>query len=284
MTCLSRDCKGAAGSLDFFPGFDIFINTFRPLSISGPHFFQLAFLYPLHNFLHFTLLSPHLFSYTLYYLWDLSSHKMIPIQSRIRGMALAKATVVAPVACTDPAQVSFSWSGSSFECSPLSNPSAPPPTPTDSLYDINPRKSSFSSEYGMGAACAFPSWPNRPSLSSADSCDSFVNNAYLSDEDLLWIPEHPIPEEPATQAPTQIDSSMTMEQQLQLYQAAAEERDRANFRAMMDAHTRAAQALRQSKTVATERVTVTVTAKRNKQRRVHYSKKRAHSSSKVPSA
>ncbi|KAJ5654183.1 hypothetical protein N7490_001186 [Penicillium lividum] len=207
---------------------------------------------------------------------------MIPIQSRIRDMAIAKAPVVAPVASTDPAQVSFSWSGSSFECSPLSNPSAPPPTPTDSLYDINPRKSSFSSEYGMGAACAFPSWPNRASL--ANSCDLFVNNAYLSDEDLLWMPENPIPEEEPMPQP------ITTEQQLQRMRVAAEQEDRARFLAKVDAHARATQALRQSKThaVATERTPTatptTVTSKTNKKRRVVANKRRAHSSTKVSSS
>ncbi|KAJ5740230.1 hypothetical protein N7493_000102 [Penicillium malachiteum] len=205
---------------------------------------------------------------------------MIPIQSRIRDMALAKATVVAPVASTDPAEVTFSWSGSSFECSPLSNPSAPPPTPTDSLYDISPRKSSFSSEYGMGAACAFPSWPNRASLSSGDSCDSFVNNAYLSDEDLLWIPENPIPEEEPTPEETVNVSSMTMEQQLQRIRAVAEQEDRARFMAKLQAHARATQGLRQPKVVApVERVTVT--PKSSRKRRVIPTKRRTHSAPKV---
>ncbi|KAJ5636329.1 uncharacterized protein N7484_009642 [Penicillium longicatenatum] len=209
---------------------------------------------------------------------------MIPIQSRIRDMALAKAPVVAPVASTDPAQVSFSWSGSSFECSPLSNPSAPPPTPTDSLYDINPRKSSFSSEYGMGAACAFPSWPNRASLSSADSCDLFVNNAYLSDEDLLWMPENPIPEEEPELKQTQMVSSITMEQQLQRMRVLAEQEDRARFLAKVDAHARATQALRQPKTLATDRSPVTPVTPKSKKRRVVPKQRRAHSSSKVPTA
>ncbi|KAJ6005729.1 hypothetical protein N7451_003673 [Penicillium sp. IBT 35674x] len=207
---------------------------------------------------------------------------MIPIQSRIRDMALAKAPIVAPVASTDPAQVSFSWSGSSFECSPLSNPSAPPPTPTDSLYDINPRKSSFSSEYGMGAACAFPSWPNRASLSSADSCDLFVNNAYLSDEDLLWMPENPIPEEEPAPKHTQMVSSVTMEQQLERMRAIAEQEDRARFLAKVDAHARATQALRQPKTVATDRSPITQVTPKSKKRRAVPTKRRAHSSSKVP--
>lgn len=199
-------------------------------------------------------------------------------------MALAKAPIVAPVASTDPAQVSFSWSGSSFECSPLSNPSAPPPTPTDSLYDINPRKSSFSSEYGMGAACAFPSWPNRASLSSADSCDLFVNNAYLSDEDLLWMPENPILEEELALKPTHMVSSATMQQQLERMRVIAEQEDRARFLAKVDAHARATQALRQPKTVATERSPLAPTTPKSKKRRPVLNKRRAHSSSKVSTA
>ncbi|KAJ5587195.1 uncharacterized protein N7459_002960 [Penicillium hispanicum] len=210
---------------------------------------------------------------------------VIPIQSRIREMALAKAPTVAPVASTDPAQVSFSWSGSSFECSPLSNPSAPPPTPTDSLLDITPRKSSFSSEYGMGAACAFPSWPNRPSLSSGDSNDSFVNNAYLSDEDLLWMPENAAVETPPLEESATPEAetvcSLTMEQQLKRMRAAAEE-DRARFLARVDAHARATQAIRQAKLAqGNERIS----PKPKKRRAVPERKRRAHSSTvKVTSA
>ncbi|KAJ6144726.1 hypothetical protein N7470_008621 [Penicillium chermesinum] len=193
-------------------------------------------------------------------------------------VAVAKATTAAPVATTDPAQVSFSWSGSDFECSPLSNPSAPPPTPTDSLYDIHPRKSSFSSEYGMGAACAFPSWPNRASLSNANPCDTFVNNAFLSDEDLLWMPENPtelpILEEPKAKQPKHFLSSMKMEQQLELIRAAAEEEDRARFMAKVEAHARATQALRQAKVDSpAER-----SPPKSKKRRPVQGKRRAHSS------
>lgn len=175
---------------------------------------------------------------------------VIPIQSRLRDMTLAKASAVAPVASIDPAQVTFSWSGSSFESSPLSNPSAPPPTPTDSLLDITPRKSSFSSEYGMGAACAFPSWPNRPALASADSNDSFTNNAYLSDEDLLWMPENAAADAAINEAGPQVPEmvcSVTMEQQLQRMRAIAEQEDRLRFLAKVEAHARATQALRQAK-------------------------------------
>lgn len=205
---------------------------------------------------------------------------MIPIQSRIRDMALAKSSALAPVASTDPAQVSFSWSGSSFECSPLSNPSAPPPTPTDSLLDIHPRKSSFSSEYGMGAACAFPSWPNRQSLSTGDCHDS-CTNAYLSDEDLLWMPENagaepPELDEDATKTHEMV-SSLTMEQQLARMRAVAEEEDRLRFLAKVEAHARATQALRQTKLAMHDRDTTS--SKRKKRRIVPTPKRRAHSSS-----
>ncbi|KAJ5165860.1 hypothetical protein N7492_006156 [Penicillium capsulatum] len=203
---------------------------------------------------------------------------VIPI--RLREMPLSKASTAAPVASTDPAQVCFSWSGSSFECSPLSTPSAPPPTPADSLLDLSPRKSSFSSEYGMGAACAFPSWPNRPSLASADSADSFTN-AFLSDEDLLWMPENAGVELPLSEEPTQPEPacSMTMEQQLQRIRAIAEQEDRARFLAKVEAHARATQALRQTKAV-NERV-----SPKPKKRRVVAPKRRAHSSgSKVTSS
>ena len=211
---------------------------------------------------------------------------VIIIQSRLREMALAKAAAVAPVASTDPAQVNFSWSGSSFECSPLSNPSAPPPTPTDSLTTITPRKSSFSSEYGMGAACAFPSWPNRPSLSSGNSNDSFVNNAYLSDEDLLWMPENAIVEVPTLEdAPsdeTATVCSMTTEQQLERMRAAAEARSRALFLAKVETHARATQAIRNAKLA---QVNERIPAKQKKRRVVPDRKRRAPSSTaKVTSA
>lgn len=217
---------------------------------------------------------------------------VIPIQSRLRGLSPTKSAILAPVASNDSAEFGFSYSGSSFECSPLSNPSAPPPTPTDSLTDIHPRKSSFSSEYGMGAACAFPSWPNRPELYSGDSSDSFVNNAYLTDEDLLWMPENAgiaeCCEETATkQQQPQIFSSMTMEQQLKLVRAAAEEEDRARFMAKVEAHARATQVVRQAQLARvcesesnTSSTTITTTKRSSKKRRpVLTPKRRAHSSS-----
>ncbi|OQE31916.1 hypothetical protein PENSTE_c001G06418 [Penicillium steckii] len=211
---------------------------------------------------------------------------VIPIQSRFRDIAMAKSAALAPVASTDPAEFSFSYSGSSFECSPLSTPSAPPPTPADTLTDIHPRKSSFSSEYGMGAACAFPSWPNRPSLGNAtDTSDSYVNNAYLTDEDLLWMPENAAIAEvceeqiPKEQHP-EMFSSLNMEQQLQLIRAAAEEEDRARFMAKVEAHARATQAVRQAKLARVsepEAHTITTTPKRKKRRPVQ-TKRRTHSS------
>jgi hypothetical protein len=142
----------------------------------------------------------------------------------------------------------------------------------------------------MGAACAFPSWPNRPSLYSGDHSDSFVNNAYLTDEDLLWMPENAgIAEccEEIEQQP-QIFSSMTMEQQLKLVRAAAEEEDRARFMAKVEAHARATQVVRQAKLARvcesesnTSSTTATITPKRSskKRRPVLTSKRRAHSSS-----
>ena len=203
---------------------------------------------------------------------------MIPIQSRLQAMSLPKAA--APIASTDPAQVTFCWSGSSgsFTSSTMSSPFAPPPTPTDSLLDINPRKCSFSSE--QGAAYAFPSWPNRPSLSTNNSADSCAS-AYLSDDDLLWMPENEAAEkavEEAINQDTDTICSVTMEQQLQRIHAIAEQEDRANFMAKVEAHARATQALRQAKqTIANEREN----SKRKKRRVVPTPKRRAHSASKV---
>ncbi|KAJ5874160.1 uncharacterized protein N7529_002590 [Penicillium soppii] len=202
---------------------------------------------------------------------------MIPIQSRLQAMSLPKAA--APIASTDPAQVTFCWSGSSgsFESSTMSSPFAPPPTPTDSLLDINPRKSSFSSE--QGAAYAFPSWPNRPSLSNNNSSDSCAN-AYLSDDDLLWMPENAAAEKAVDEMiqDTETMCSVTMEQQMQRLRAIAEQEDRANFLAKVEAHARATQALRQAKqSVASEGDN----SKRRKRRVVPTPKRRAHSASKV---
>lgn len=212
---------------------------------------------------------------------------VIPFQSRLRDMSLTKAAVLAPVASTDPAQVCFSWSGSSYDSSPMSNPSAPPPTPSDSLLDIHPRKTSFSGELGMGAACAFPSWPNRPSLSRSESPDSF-SNAYLSDEDLLWMPAPPnaattnnsaIEETPCKDA-LAFPASMNMEQQLERIRAvAAEEEDRARFLAKVEAHARATQALRVAKLAIIHEREMASTKRKKCRAVATHSKRRAHSSS-----
>ncbi|KAJ5800113.1 uncharacterized protein N7518_002181 [Penicillium psychrosexuale] len=199
---------------------------------------------------------------------------MIPIQTRLREMSLPKA--VAPIANTDPAHPTFAWSGSAS--SSMSSPFAPPPTPIDSLLDINPRKSSFSSE--LGAAYAFPSWPNRPSLSSNDSTDSCAS-AFLSDDDLLWMPENSAAERVVDEALNQDATtvcSVTMEQQLLRMRAIAEQEDRANFLAKVEAHARATQALRSAKqSIVTERE-----ASKPKKRRVAPApKRRAQSASKV---
>jgi hypothetical protein len=132
----------------------------------------------------------------------------------------------------------------------------------------------------MGAACAFPSWPNRQSLSTGDCHDS-CTNAYLSDEDLLWMPENagaepPELDEDATKTHEMV-SSLTMEQQLARMRAVAEEEDRLRFLAKVEAHARATQALRQTKLAMHDRDTTS--SKRKKRRIVPTPKRRAHSSS-----
>ncbi|CAI7645101.1 unnamed protein product [Penicillium viridicatum] len=194
---------------------------------------------------------------------------MIPIQSRLHEMSLPKAA--APIASTDPAQPTFAWSGSAS--SSMSSPFAPPPTPTDSLLDISPRKSSFSTY-------AFPSWPNRPSLSSNSSADSCAS-AFLSDDDLLWMPENSAAEQAVDEVINQDAGticSVTMEQQLQRLRAIAEQEDRANFLAKVEAHARATHALRTAKqSIVAERET----SKRKKHRVAPTPKRRAQSASKV---
>ncbi|KAJ5433255.1 uncharacterized protein N7458_012411 [Penicillium daleae] len=190
---------------------------------------------------------------------------MIPIQSRIRDMALAKSSALAPVASTDPAQVSFSWSGSSFECSPLSNPSAPPPTPTDSLLDIHPRKSSFSSEYVSINGRLSRLLHQRLSLRRRPAVDARERRCRAPELD-----------EDATKTHEMV-SSLTMEQQLARMRAVAEEEDRLRFLAKVEAHARATQALRQTKLAMHDRDTTS--SKRKKRRVVPTPKRRAHSSS-----
>ncbi|KAL2838832.1 hypothetical protein BJY01DRAFT_32850 [Aspergillus pseudoustus] len=166
--------------------------------------------------------------------------------------------------------------------SPMSSMPPPPPPPSlnDDLLDINPRKCSFSSN-SMNNACAFPSWPNRPSLISASSEGSSAS-AYLSDEDLF--PEGPITPEPIDEESAALDprmgsSSLTTEQQIQLLRAAAEEEaQRARFLAQVQAHAKAQQAIRVAQLAATEKES----SKRTKKRKpiVAEKKRRTTSSSK----
>jgi hypothetical protein len=109
----------------------------------------------------------------------------------------------------------------------------------------------------MNNACAFPSWPNRTSLISADS-EGSAASAYLSDEDLF--PEGPITPEPAVDEesaaydPRMGPASLTTEQQIQMLRAAAEEEaQRARFLAQVQAHAKAQQALRVSQLAASEK-------------------------------
>lgn len=108
-------------------------------------------------------------------------------------------------------------------------------------------------------------------------------NAYLSDEDLLWIPENAVASttvkesQPEEAMPV---SSMTMEQQLQRIRAvaAAEEQDRLRFLARVEAHARATQALRQAKQEKLADIPERDSTKRRKRRVVPKPKRRAHSS------
>ncbi|KAN0074257.1 hypothetical protein V8E54_008194 [Elaphomyces granulatus] len=117
---------------------------------------------------------------------------------------------------------------------------------------------------GMSASCAFPSWSNRSTLLSTDS-DSAVSS-YLSDEDLFpaGIPssssETAVNEESGTAVPV-ID--LTIEEQIQMIRAAAEEDER-----RMHAHARAEQAHRAAHLAAAER--------ENAKRRPVVEKKRTH--------
>lgn len=108
-----------------------------------------------------------------------------------------------------------------------------------------------------------------------DSCTS----AYLSDDDLLWMPENAGTEKTVEESPVEPVCSVTMEQQLQRMRAIAEEEDRANFMARVDAHARATLALRQEKqSIVIDRER---DSKRKKRRVVPTPKRRAHSASKV---
>jgi hypothetical protein len=155
-------------------------------------------------------------------------------------------------------------------------PRAPPPSlDNDTLLDIHPRKTSFSDVLGMSSACAFPSWPKRPSLLGSDS-EGSTATAYLSDEDLLFSSgpasssESAIEEESAAQEPAMGAHSLTTEQQIQMVRAAVEEEaHRARFLAQVQAHARAQQALRVAQMAATEKENT-----KSKKRRTFSDKKR----------
>lgn len=176
--------------------------------------------------------------------------------------------------------IAFSF-GSASECSPISMPPPPPPSPNDNtLTDITPRKCSFSSGYGMSNnSCAFPSWPNRPSLINGDS-DGSTASAYISDEDLYFESMAPvesaIDEESAAHDPAMAGPDVTTEQQIQMLRMAAEEEaHRARFLAQVQAHARAQQALRVAQLAAVEREN----AKRKKRKAIIPDRKRRTTSS-----
>lgn len=141
------------------------------------------------------------------------------------------------------------------------------------LLDLSPRKSSYTT-YGQSSSssCAFPSWPNRPSLVCTDadpSSSSSSNNAmtttpstpsaYISDEELLDTPLTSPSEEsdcgalgddnkktdPALMG---ISMSVNTEQRIRhMREIAEEEEGRARFLAQVQAHARAQQAMRLQK-------------------------------------
>ncbi|CRG83775.1 hypothetical protein PISL3812_01131 [Talaromyces islandicus] len=191
---------------------------------------------------------------------------------------------------------SLSFSSSSTCSSPspssLPPPPAPPPTPNDSLLDITPRKSSFSGAMGMSSACAFPSWPNRPSLWDNSPSAESTASSYLSDEDLFIDSPATPPSESAIdedeQPPTTtldplVDATgdLTTEEQVQLMRAAAEENEqRMRFLAHVHAHARAQQAFKVAQLAAAEREN----AKRKKKRSGSDKKRRSPSSGSKSSA
>lgn len=177
---------------------------------------------------------------------------------------------------------SFSFSSSTMSSPSPSSlpPPPPPPSPNDDLLDITPRKSSFSTSLGMSTSCAFPSWPNRPSLLSGNS-DCSTPSSYLSDEDLF--PDSTsspsdaiIDEDSAIIDPVCGAFEVTTEQQIQMMRAAAEEEERRmRYLAQVQAHARAQQATRVAQLAAAEREN----ARRKKRRAVPEKKRRSTSSS-----
>ncbi|KAB8077780.1 hypothetical protein BDV29DRAFT_41488 [Aspergillus leporis] len=203
---------------------------------------------------------------------------MYPFQPWCGNAASLRSSPSEASATTDPIAFSFdtAWDGGS----PISAPAAPPPTPENSLLDITPRKCSFSTAFGMSNACAFPSWPNRPSLISTVT-EVSNGSAYISDEDLYFDltpqSESAIDEESAVEESGR-PGDLTTEQQIQMMRAAAEEEaHRARFLAQVQAHARAQQALRVSQVATIEKEN----AKRKKRRAVPERKRRAPSATKA---
>ncbi|KAL2011112.1 hypothetical protein VTN00DRAFT_3830 [Thermoascus crustaceus] len=179
---------------------------------------------------------------------------------------------------------SFSFGSSMLSSTPSSPspsslpPPPPPPSPNDGLLDITPRKSSFSTS--LNSSCAFPSWPNRPSLTSGDSESSA--SSYLSDEDLFpegfssASSEAVIDEESAAVDPVFGAPDLTTEEQIQMMRAAAEEDERRmQYLTHVHARARAQQALRVAQLAAAEREN----SRRRKRRAVPSKKPRSTSSS-----
>ncbi|KAF9891805.1 hypothetical protein FE257_003286 [Aspergillus nanangensis] len=174
--------------------------------------------------------------------------------------------------------VAFQFSyGTSCDMDPLLSAPTPAPSPSDSLLDISPRKGSFTSAFGVSNSnsCAFPSWPNRPSLISTDH-EVSTTSAYISDEDLYFdlspAADTAVDEESAVCDPL----DLTTEQQIQMMRAAAEEEaQRARLLAQVQAHARAQQAMRVAQLAAAEREN----SKRRKRKAIVEKKRRTTSSS-----
>lgn len=203
---------------------------------------------------------------------------MYPCLAFLRNQASIRSTPseASPTLINHSDLISDSYSDGFYSSSFESEvPKAPPPSlDNETLLGINPRTISFSNVLGMSSACAFPSWPNRPSLVGSDS-ESSTPTAYLSDEDLLFSTgtssSSETEEESAAPGPViGAAPSLTTEQQIQMARDEAEEdAQRARFLAQVEAHARAQQAIRVAKMAAVEKDT-----KRKKRRTLSEKKKR----------
>lgn len=148
-------------------------------------------------------------------------------------------------------------------------------TASSTLVDLSPRKSSYTSYGQSSSSCAFPSWPNRPSLVCSDpdqsTSSSAMNNttpstpsAYISDEELLDTPlsspSEELGDDKQSLDPTLMSMSYTTEQRIRhMREMAEEEEGRAQFLAQVQAHARAQQAMRLQKPQSQLPVTTTTT-------------------------